>query len=102
MALRPQPSLRPILCGAGASLGALAATGLNQPALLAARVTCRLHALRQLLHEGPHTLPALLRRKLLANPLQGIVGAAHGPVQRSCVSSHRPVCSQVPHGRRIS
>lgn len=33
MALRPQPSLRPILCGAGASLGALAATGLNQPAL---------------------------------------------------------------------
>ena len=33
MDLRPQPSLRPILCGAGASLGALAATGLNQPAL---------------------------------------------------------------------
>lgn len=33
MALRSQPSLRPILYGAGASIGALAATGLNQPAL---------------------------------------------------------------------
>lgn len=33
MAHRSQPSLRPILCGAGASLGALAATGLTQPAL---------------------------------------------------------------------
>lgn len=33
MALPSQPSLRPLLYGAGASLGALAATGLNQPAL---------------------------------------------------------------------
>ncbi|MBV0892609.1 TonB-dependent receptor [Paracoccus sp. Z118] len=33
MSLRSQPSLRPILRGAGASLGALAATGLSHPAL---------------------------------------------------------------------
>ena len=66
--------------------------GLHQPACLAAWVVRGPHPVRLLLHKGPHALTAFLRREFLPDPLQGVVVAAHGPVQHRSVSGHRLVC----------
>ncbi len=71
--------------------------GLHQPACLAAWVVPGPHPVRLLLHKSPHALTAFLHREFLSDPLQGVVVAAHGPIQCYPVSSYLPICSQIPH-----